>query len=114
MRLRSAPLVVLPSASLRARCSLADVAKEVAQGDEIPLGVTESSRSDAWTDRLRSAARAGGSATSSVALSHVYASTLYVPPKQFFEAKEWAGITDWSDELAPYFDQAARMVGVVR
>src|SRR6202000_1953685 len=27
--------------------------------------------------------------------SHVYASTLYVPPKQFFAAPEWAGITDW-------------------
>ncbi len=46
--------------------------------------------------------------------SHVYASTMYVPPKQFFDAKEWAGITDWADELAPYFDQAARMLGVVR
>src|ERR1700736_2406272 len=28
--------------------------------------------------------------------SHVYASTMYVPPKQFFDAKEWAGITDWA------------------
>jgi cholesterol oxidase len=35
--------------------------------------------------------------------SHVYASTMYVPPKQFFDAKEWSGITDWADELAPYF-----------
>jgi cholesterol oxidase len=46
--------------------------------------------------------------------SHVYASTLYVPPEQFFEAPEWVGITDWADELAPYFDQARRMLGVVR
>ena len=38
--------------------------------------------------------------------SHVYANTLYVPPKQFFDAPEWAGITDWADELAPHFDQA--------
>ena len=44
----------------------------------------------------------------------MYASTMYVPPKQFFDAKEWAGITDWADELAPYFDQARRMLGVVR
>src|SRR4051794_38366920 len=28
--------------------------------------------------------------------SHVYANTLYVPPKQFFAASEWAGITDWA------------------
>ena len=46
--------------------------------------------------------------------SHVYANTLYVPPKQFFDAPEWAGITEWADELAPYIDQATRMLGVVR
>src|SRR3954447_6519971 len=46
--------------------------------------------------------------------SHVYANTLYVPPEQFFGAPEWAGITDWGDELAPHLDQAARMLGVVR
>ena len=34
--------------------------------------------------------------------SHVYANTLYVPPKQFFDAPEWASITDWADELAPH------------
>jgi cholesterol oxidase len=46
--------------------------------------------------------------------SHVYANTLYVPPKKFFDAREWAGITDWAGELAPYIDQATRMLGVVR
>ena len=46
--------------------------------------------------------------------SHVYANTLYVPPKQFFDAPDWAGITDWADELAPCIDQARRMLGVVR
>ena len=46
--------------------------------------------------------------------SHVYANTLYVPPKHFFDAPEWAGITDWADELAPHIDQARRMLGVVR
>ncbi|MGV0745534.1 GMC oxidoreductase [Mycolicibacterium sp. XJ870] len=46
--------------------------------------------------------------------SHVYANTLYVPPRRFFNAPEWAGITDWADELAPYIDQARRMLGVVR
>ena len=46
--------------------------------------------------------------------SHVYANTLYVPPKRFFEAKEWASITDWADELAPHLDQATRMLGVER
>jgi cholesterol oxidase len=46
--------------------------------------------------------------------SHIYANTLYVPPKQFFDASEWADITDWADELAPHIDQATRMLGVVR
>jgi cholesterol oxidase len=46
--------------------------------------------------------------------SHVYGNTLYVPPKKFFDAPEWAGITDWADEVAPYVDQASRMLGVVR
>jgi cholesterol oxidase len=46
--------------------------------------------------------------------SHIYANTLYVPPKQFFDAPEWADITDWADELAPHLDQASRMLGVVR
>jgi cholesterol oxidase len=46
--------------------------------------------------------------------SHVYGNTLYVPPKRFFDAPEWAHITDWADELAPFIDQARRMLGVVR
>lgn len=45
--------------------------------------------------------------------SLVYANTLYVPPARFFEDPQWAAITDWAAELAPYYDQAARMLGVV-
>ncbi|MFD3520998.1 GMC oxidoreductase [Streptomyces sp. NPDC058653] len=41
-----------------------------------------------------------------------YANTLYVPPKAFFEDRQWADITDWEAELAPYYDQARRMLGV--
>ena len=44
--------------------------------------------------------------------SLVYANTLYVPPAEFFEDPQWAGITDWQRELAPYYDQATRMLGV--
>ena len=44
--------------------------------------------------------------------SLVYANTLYVPPKRFFEDPQWADITDWAGELAPYYDQASRMLGV--
>ncbi|MEW1923793.1 GMC family oxidoreductase [Streptomyces sp. NPDC088360] len=41
-----------------------------------------------------------------------YANTLYVPPPAFFQDKQWVGITDWRAELAPYYDQARRMLGV--
>ncbi|MDA8435166.1 MAG: GMC family oxidoreductase [Actinomycetales bacterium] len=44
--------------------------------------------------------------------SLVYANTLYVPPAEFFADPQWAGITDWQRELAPFYDQAARMLGV--
>ncbi|MFF3498703.1 GMC oxidoreductase [Streptomyces sp. NPDC003247] len=41
-----------------------------------------------------------------------YANTLYVPPKAFFEDPQWRDITDWQEELRPYYDQARRMLGV--
>ncbi|MEU2281309.1 GMC family oxidoreductase [Streptomyces sp. NPDC013178] len=41
-----------------------------------------------------------------------YANTLYVPPKAFFEDPQWRDITDWEEELRPYYDQARRMLGV--
>ncbi|GGU91618.1 cholesterol oxidase [Streptomyces litmocidini] len=41
-----------------------------------------------------------------------YANTLYVPPKPFFDDPQWKDITDWQDELRPYYDQAKRMLGV--
>ena len=42
-----------------------------------------------------------------------YANTLYKPPASFFEDRQWAHITDWHDELSPYYDQARRILGVV-
>ncbi len=42
-----------------------------------------------------------------------YANTLYVPPKAFFDDPQWGQVTDWAAELAPHYDQAARMLGVV-
>ncbi|MYS10125.1 FAD-binding protein [Streptomyces sp. SID6041] len=41
-----------------------------------------------------------------------YANTLYVPLKAFFDDPQWKDITDWEDELRPYYDQARRMLGV--
>jgi cholesterol oxidase len=45
--------------------------------------------------------------------SLVYANTLYRPLKPFYSDKQWAHITDWEAELAPHYDQASRMFGVV-
>ena len=42
-----------------------------------------------------------------------YANTLYVPPPAFFEDPQWAHITDWQAELAPHYETASRMLGVV-
>ncbi|MFI8510636.1 GMC oxidoreductase [Streptomyces sp. NPDC085460] len=41
-----------------------------------------------------------------------YANTLYEPLAPFFEDPQWKDITDWRAELAPYYDQAKRMLGV--
>ncbi|MBA0124861.1 GMC family oxidoreductase [Haloechinothrix sp. YIM 98757] len=45
--------------------------------------------------------------------SLVYANTLYKPLPPFYDDPQWRHITDWRDELAPFFDQAERMLGVV-
>jgi cholesterol oxidase len=43
-----------------------------------------------------------------------YANTLYEPTSDsFYKDRQWAHITDWRTELAPYYDQARRMLGVV-
>lgn len=43
--------------------------------------------------------------------SLVYANTLPVPKKAFFESGSWAGIRDWQSELAPHYRTAKRMLG---
>jgi len=43
-----------------------------------------------------------------------YANTLYEPKSDnFYRDRQWAHITDWRSELAPFYDQAKRMLGVV-
>jgi cholesterol oxidase len=44
--------------------------------------------------------------------SLVYANTLYVPPEPFFKDRQWGHITDWQDELKPFYEQAQKMLGV--
>ncbi len=45
--------------------------------------------------------------------SLVYANTHYKPLAPFYSDPQWGSITDWSDELAPWFEVARRMLGVV-
>src|SRR5262249_44058866 len=42
-----------------------------------------------------------------------YANTLYEPLPAFYADPQWAHITDWAAELAPYYDTSKRMLGVV-
>ncbi|MCP9619347.1 GMC family oxidoreductase [Nocardia otitidiscaviarum] len=44
--------------------------------------------------------------------SLIYGNTLYEPLPDFYADRQWAHITDWRTELAPYYDQAQRMLGV--
>src|SRR3954469_819749 len=45
--------------------------------------------------------------------SLVYANTLYEPLQPFYDDPQWRDIADWRSELAPHYDQAKRMLGVV-
>ncbi len=42
-----------------------------------------------------------------------YANTLYVPPSQFFQDPQWGDLEDWERKLAPHYETAQRMLGVV-
>lgn len=44
--------------------------------------------------------------------SLVYAATLYRPLPDFYADPQWRDITDWEEELAPWYDLASRMLGV--
>jgi cholesterol oxidase len=45
--------------------------------------------------------------------SLVYGNTLYEPLDDFYEDPQWSHITKWREELAPHYEQAKRMLGVV-
>ncbi len=72
-----------------------------------PLGMYGIQRIDAVRDTMIVAGAGVGGG------SLVYANTLYEPLPAFYNDPQWAHITDWKDELAPFYDQAKRMLGVV-
>ncbi len=43
-----------------------------------------------------------------------YANTLYRPAQAFYDDPQWSHVTDWREELAPFYDQAERMLGVTQ
>jgi len=61
-------------------------------------------------DRLKDALILSGAGVGGGSL--VYANTLYEPLDPFYRDPAWGHITDWRAELAPYYDQAKRMLGV--
>lgn len=46
--------------------------------------------------------------------SLVYANTLYQPGDEYFQDPQWREITDWKSELAPWYQLAHRMLGVIK
>ncbi len=42
-----------------------------------------------------------------------YANTLYVPPTEFFQDEQWSDLGAWEATLAPHYEEAQRMLGVV-
>jgi cholesterol oxidase len=42
-----------------------------------------------------------------------YANTLYRARPDFYSSAQWASLADWEQELAPHYDEAERMLGVV-
>jgi len=44
--------------------------------------------------------------------SLVYANTLYQPEDEYFQDPQWSEITDWKQELTPWYQVARRMLGV--
>src|SRR4051794_19882444 len=42
-----------------------------------------------------------------------YANTLYRAPGRFYTDPQWSQLDDWNAALAPHFDEAERMLGVV-
>ncbi len=71
-----------------------------------PCGCSASSASTCCaTSLVVSGAGVGGG-------SLVYGNTLYQPGRSFYDDPHWRDVTDWEAELAPYYDQARRMLGV--
>ena len=79
----------------------------------VPVGAARSACGASSGSRsLRDVAVLSGAGVGGGSL--VYANTLYEPLAPFYTDPQWGHITDWRAELAPFYDQAKRMLGVER
>jgi cholesterol oxidase len=46
--------------------------------------------------------------------SLVYANTLPIPKSTFFKTGSWSSLNDWESDLAPYYQEALRMLGAAK
>ncbi|MEW6196371.1 MAG: GMC oxidoreductase [Bacteroidota bacterium] len=46
--------------------------------------------------------------------SLVYANTLPIPTKKFFQSESWSHLTDWENELVEHYQTAKQMLGVTK
>ncbi len=46
--------------------------------------------------------------------SLVYANTLPIPKSTFFKTGSWSKLNDWENELAPYYQEALKMLGAAK
>jgi len=60
---------------------------------------------------FRDVAVASGSGVGGGSLG--YGNTLYRAPERFYADPQWSGLNDWQSALAPHFDTAEQMLGVV-
>ncbi|PKL82355.1 MAG: GMC family oxidoreductase [Ignavibacteriae bacterium HGW-Ignavibacteriae-3] len=44
--------------------------------------------------------------------SLIYANTLPIPKKEFFNSVSWSHLADWEKELSPFYESAKKMMGV--
>ena len=86
--------------------------QELLASSEVPLsGPSSAATASSASTRSRDCLILSGAGVGGGSL--VYANTLYEPLAPFYDDPQWGHITDWKAELAPYYDQAKRMLGVV-
>ena len=88
------------------------VRQDVLAAPRVPLGAAAGCYGIQRIHLLRDVIILAGAGVGGGSLN--YANTLYEPPDPFFSDPQWKHITDWRAELMPHYDQAQRMLGVIK